>query len=139
MCCGARRGWRRGGAQRRRRGPRCLRRRWMSHPGTGRWATAAGAFMLTDFGADLRAGSGCLIASQRWPHCQDRPSCPGVVPPDRFCYRNGRRIAGTYDPVTLRLHRCDRLARMRRNNAWTFKLRRMRGRRDRGMAVIVVE
>ena len=45
MCGGARR-WRRW------RGPRCLRRRWMSHRGTVRWATAAGAFMLTDFRAD---------------------------------------------------------------------------------------
>jgi hypothetical protein len=41
--------------------------------------------------------------------------------------------------MTLWLHRRDRLARMRRNNAWTFKLRGMRGRRDRGMALIVVE
>ena len=41
--------------------------------------------------------------------------------------------------MTLRRHSRDWLARMRRNNAWTIKLRRMRGGRDRGMAVIVVE
>jgi len=41
--------------------------------------------------------------------------------------------------MTLRRHSRDWLAWMRRNNAWAIKLRRMRGGRDRGLAVIVVE
>ena len=138
---GARRRWRMCGGARRWRGPGCLRRRWMSHRGTGRWATAAGAFMLTDFRADLRAGSGCrradLGAGGGWGRADLRAWSGNRR--TGFIARSSRRIAGTYDPVTLWLHRRDRLARMRRNSAWTFKLRGMRGRSDRGMAVIVVE
>jgi hypothetical protein len=41
--------------------------------------------------------------------------------------------------MALRRHSRDRLARLGRNNAWTFKLPRMCGGRDSRMAVIVVE
>ena len=56
------------------------------------------------------------------------------------CWRvAGRGAAGATDVVALRGNRGNRRTRMRGNNAGTAQLRRVRGRRNGGMALIVVE
>jgi hypothetical protein len=59
----------------------------------------------------------------------------------RFCTLTYRRVAGrgAADVVTLRGNRGNRRTRMRGNDAGTAQLRRVRGRRNGGMALIVVE
>ena len=105
-----------------------------------RRATASGAaFVLANVGSNFTAGSGYLVALSGGRIARtDLRAGSGRRRTD-FATRNSRRIAGANDPMTLRRHSRDWLARMRRNNAWTIKLRRMRSGRDRGMTVVVVE
>ena len=58
-----------------------------------------------------------------------------------FCTLTSRRLAGrgAADIVTLRSNRGNRRTRMRGDEAGTAQLRRVRGRRNGGMTLIVVE
>ena len=56
-----------------------------------------------------------------------------------WCRVSGRGAAGAADAVALRGNRSNRRTRMRGDDAGTAKLRRMRRRRNAGMALIVVE
>ena len=103
------------------------------------WATAGAAFVLANVGCHFTAGSGYLVARSSGRIARTDLRTGSSRRRTGLATRNSRRIAGASNPMTLWRHRRDRVARMGRNNAWTFKLRRMRGGRDRGMTVIVVE